>query len=240
MRCSTACTAAISEPTNPDMLAFHEAFADIVALFQHFTMPECCSRRSAIAAGRAATCAAEPAGRAWPCNSARRTAHAVPCAAPSARQAESPDRLRRTATEPHERGAVLVAAVFEPSSRSTTAGRAISSAWPPAAPACCPRRHPARPGRAAGATKRPRSPTTSCTICIRALDYCPPVDLTFGEYLRALITADRDLSPADDRRLSRRLHQAFRERGIYPSDVLNLSVDTLAWQSPMSCRTPWP
>jgi hypothetical protein len=28
------------EPTNPDVLAFHEAFADIVAIFQHFTMPE--------------------------------------------------------------------------------------------------------------------------------------------------------------------------------------------------------
>ncbi len=29
-----------AEPTNPDVLAFHEAFADIVALFQHFTVPE--------------------------------------------------------------------------------------------------------------------------------------------------------------------------------------------------------
>ena len=28
------------EPTNPDVLAFHEAFADIVALLQHFTVPE--------------------------------------------------------------------------------------------------------------------------------------------------------------------------------------------------------
>ena len=28
------------EATNVDVLAFHEAFADIVALFQHFTMPE--------------------------------------------------------------------------------------------------------------------------------------------------------------------------------------------------------
>ena len=28
------------EPSNPDALAFHEAFADIVALFQHFTLPE--------------------------------------------------------------------------------------------------------------------------------------------------------------------------------------------------------
>ena len=29
-----------NQPTNPDVLAFHEAFADIVALFQHFTFPE--------------------------------------------------------------------------------------------------------------------------------------------------------------------------------------------------------
>ena len=28
-----------NEPTNPDVHAFHEAFADIVALFQHFTYP---------------------------------------------------------------------------------------------------------------------------------------------------------------------------------------------------------
>ena len=28
------------EPTHPDSLAFHEAFADLVALFQHFTFPE--------------------------------------------------------------------------------------------------------------------------------------------------------------------------------------------------------
>ena len=28
------------EATHPDTLAFHEAFADIVALFQHFTFPE--------------------------------------------------------------------------------------------------------------------------------------------------------------------------------------------------------
>ena len=35
-------------------------------------------------------------------------------------------------------------------------------------------------------------------ICIRALDYCPPVDI-LGEYLRALITADRDLVPEDER-----------------------------------------
>ena len=29
-----------TDDTNPDVLAFHEGFADIVALFQHFTFPE--------------------------------------------------------------------------------------------------------------------------------------------------------------------------------------------------------
>src|SRR5262249_32952552 len=38
------------EPTNQDVLAFHEAFADIVALFQHFSLPE--ALRQQIAATR--------------------------------------------------------------------------------------------------------------------------------------------------------------------------------------------
>jgi hypothetical protein len=28
-------------------------------------------------------------------------------------------------------------------------------------------------------------------VCARAIDYCPPVDITFGDYLRAVMTADR-------------------------------------------------
>ena len=38
-RCSTACIPRFNEPVNHDVLAFHEAFADIVALFQHFSYP---------------------------------------------------------------------------------------------------------------------------------------------------------------------------------------------------------
>ena len=30
----------LQEASNPDVRAFHEGFADIVAVFQHFTMPE--------------------------------------------------------------------------------------------------------------------------------------------------------------------------------------------------------
>jgi hypothetical protein len=69
-------------------------------------------------------------------------------------------------------------------------------------------------------------------ICIRALDYCPPVDITFGDYLRAMITADRDLVPDD--RLGYRVAfiSAFAARGIYPENVRNFSVDTMIWEPP--------
>src|SRR5213079_2368939 len=64
---------------------------------------------------------------------------------------------------------------------------------------------------------------TILTTCIRALDYCPPIDLTFGEYLRALITADRDLIPDDKDGYRVAFITAFRERGIHPPDVPNFS-----------------
>jgi hypothetical protein len=69
-------------------------------------------------------------------------------------------------------------------------------------------------------------------LCIRALDYCPPVDITFGDYLRALITADADLVAND--RLNYRLAviEAFRRRGIYPLDVRSLSEESLLWNAP--------
>jgi NurA-like 5'-3' nuclease len=67
-------------------------------------------------------------------------------------------------------------------------------------------------------------------ICIRALDYVPPVDITFGEYLRAIITADSDLVPDDKFQYRVAFVEAFRKRGIYPTDLKTLSVDTLRWQ----------
>ena len=64
-------------------------------------------------------------------------------------------------------------------------------------------------------------------MCIRALDYCPPVDITFGDYLRAIITADVDL--VEDDRWNYRLAfiDAFRRRGIYPEGIKTLSVESL-------------
>ena len=74
--------------------------------------------------------------------------------------------------------------------------------------------------------------TQFLSICIRAIDYCPPIDLTFGEYLRAMITADFDLVPDDPWGYREALIDAFARRGIYPDDVTNLSEDALLWRPP--------
>src|SRR4029077_14350038 len=69
-------------------------------------------------------------------------------------------------------------------------------------------------------------------MCVRALDYVPPVDLTFGEYLRALITADYDLVRDDDRGYRVSVLDAFRSWGIYPADVNVLDEPAVRWAPP--------
>ncbi len=69
-------------------------------------------------------------------------------------------------------------------------------------------------------------------ICIRALDYCPPNDISFGGYLRALITADLDIAPEDENGYRLALIEAFRARGIFPTRVNTLSIESLRWNRP--------
>jgi hypothetical protein len=67
------------------------------------------------------------------------------------------------------------------------------------------------------------------TICVRALDYCPPVDITFGSYLRAVLTADFDLHPQDDIGMRDALMQSFRLRGILPEGAEFFSEASIRW-----------
>jgi hypothetical protein len=66
-------------------------------------------------------------------------------------------------------------------------------------------------------------------LCARSLDYCPPVDTTFGDFLRALITVSADLNPDDDLGIRQELMQAFRVRGIYPDSASFFSEGALRW-----------
>jgi hypothetical protein len=69
-------------------------------------------------------------------------------------------------------------------------------------------------------------------ICIRALDYCPPVDLTFGDYLRAIVTADLQFNPDDEEGLRYAMLESFRSWGIIPEEVNTFSVESLKWKAP--------
>src|SRR6185295_11708480 len=59
----------------------------------------------------------------------------------------------------------------------------------------------------------------------------PPVDLTFGEFLRAVITADVDLVPSDEHAYRIAFVEAFRRRGLYPRNLRTLSVENLRWRA---------
>ena len=76
-------------------------------------------------------------------------------------------------------------------------------------------------------------------MCIRAFDYLPPVDITFGDFLRALVTADYELNPSDESGLRQEMIEAFRARGIYPEGVASLAEESLIWDYTPDLRLPF-
>lgn len=214
-----------SEPTSADSLAFHEAFADIAALFSHFQLKEAVYDfidggngrldESGLLSGLASQFAKGTTGRA----SLRDYIDKAP----------DPDALAGT-TEPHERGGILVAAVFDAFLSIYTARTKDLLRISGVRLGEGERLHPDLVARLTGeATK---SADHVLRMCIRALDYLPPVDVRFGEFLRAIVTADTDLIPDD--RLHYRLAfiEAFRRRGIFPDSCLSMSPDSLLWDPP--------
>jgi len=215
------------EPTNPDVLAFHEAFADIVAIFQHFTFREVVRHQIVSTRGKLElpNLLAEMAvefGQAKGRSGALRD---------YIDQEADPALMDRT-MEPHKRGALLVAAVFDAFlliyGRRTADLLRIATEGSGILPEGD--LHPDLVNRLAAEASKAASHVL--TICIRALDYLPPMDVTFGDYLRALITADYDLVPSDDLGYRVAFIEAFRRRGIFPKDVRSLSMESLLWRNP--------
>jgi len=80
------------------------------------------------------------------------------------------------------------------------------------------------------AAEAAKSAQTVLDMCVRALDYCPPVDLTFGDYLRSIITADWEYDPVDEDNRRVAFIEAFQRHGILPDDVRALSLEGLLWK----------
>lgn len=214
------------EPVSPDSLAFHEAFADLVALFQHFTFPavlrnEVAHTRGDLDKPNLLVELAQEFGRALGNHRSLRSAIGVPV---------DPQALINT-MEPHARGSILVAAVFEAfitiyrqrSKRHVRMATGGTGVLPDGD----------LPAQLVDALADEAAKTAHqfLSMCIRALDYCPPAGVTFGDYLRALITADRDMVPEDPFGYRIALIDSFRKRGIFASGVTILSEEELAWPS---------
>ncbi|QDT99964.1 gluzincin family metallopeptidase [Gimesia aquarii] len=227
-----------NQPTNPDVLAFHEAFADIIALFQHFTFPEVLKHQISRTSGnlddqnllgQLAQQIGVSIGR---YGSLRNALGGYDESGQWVPQKSDPAEYQNV-TEPHHRGSILVAAVFEAFLtiykrriqdllRIATAGSGVMPEG---------ELSPDLVNRLANEASK--SAQHILNMCIRAIDYCPPVDITFGDFLRAIITADFDL--ADDDKYHYRLAfiDSFRRRGIYPSNLKNLSEESLRFPSPI-------
>ncbi|WP_398466277.1 hypothetical protein [Tardiphaga sp.] len=225
-----------NEPSNPDVHAFHEGFADIVAIFQHFSYPGVLRDQIMRARGQLSDREsmlgqlAQQFGRATGRGGALRDALGSEVKGKWRRRQPDP-RALETTMEPHARGAILVAAVFgafllvyeqrtADLFRIATQGTGILPEGDIS---------PDLANRLA--EEASRCARDILLMCIRALDYCPPVGITFGTYLRAIVTGDVNLNADDDAGYRVPLVESFRAWGIYPRGIRSMSIEALVWPS---------
>ncbi len=209
-----------NDPSSPDQAAFHEGFSDIAALLSVFSLPELVEtlidldspqrrpdhvaasavdipnlRRSALM-GLAEQMGSEMAALRG--SALRRSVELTP----------SDKYLRQEEfMEPHRRGEILVSAVLN---SFLAVWRNRIKGLGEAAPGYYNRQRVAEEGASAA--------RHLLTMAIRALDYTPPVDLEFSDFLSALLTADTEIQP-DDSRFHYRpaLLATFESFGIRPT-----------------------
>ncbi len=221
-----------SDPSSPDQAAFHEGFADVAALLSVFALPEVVEllldRVGATRGGRPLLAveltSADSLRRSALLGLAEQMGREMDAVRggplrQSATLPPSPNYLNRdTYQEPHLRGEIFVAAMlnsFVAVWRNRLAGLGEVK------PGFYDRRRVAEEGASAA--------NHLLTMSIRALDYAPPTDLEFGDFLSALLTADTEIQPDDGRFHYRQaLLDTFRAYGIAPSSKQKGGV----WEPP--------
>jgi len=212
------------EPSNEDVLAFHEGFSDIVALFQKFSFRDLVSEQLQQSH-------TDIRSRSLLVELATQFGYATGAGKPLRTAIDNPDpRAYQTQFEPHTRGSILVSAVFDAFfgtyERRTRDLIRIATGGTGRLPDGD--LLPDLVDRVA--TEAAKTAQQLLSMCIRAFDYLPPVDITFGDYLRALVTADYELSPNDEWGTRAALIEAFRVRGVYASQVASLAEESLLWE----------
>src|SRR5580704_2380464 len=223
-----------------DNYAFHEAFADMVALFMHFERSDVLRAQIAAIQGRLGEqsplgAVALQFGQAlgMKLGKADGLRNALGSTDQEGNwQARVPDpKLYHTATNAYKKGNILVGAVFEAlkkiyESRTADLWRIASKGTGEDPKANL---HPDLVNRLTN--EAAVSAELMLNVCIRALDFMPPIAATFGDFLRALATAHYDVDPDDRNRYRVAIAEAFRSYGLCP-DVGTISIDTLLWPGP--------
>jgi hypothetical protein len=209
------------DPSGPDQGAFHEGFADVVALLSVFAQTEL-----VVELLRRPVTQARPKGYLQDADvsaEALRRSALVGLAEQMGKELQIArgEALRRSADilpgkdwladpeflEPHRRGEILVAAVMN----------GFLEAWTTRLQEA---KTPGQRLHAIGRVAEEGSDIAAAlaTMWIRALDYMPPVHLEFGDALSAALTADLEVRP-DDRRWKLRQHMltSFAGYRIVPS-----------------------
>jgi len=233
-----------TDPSSPEQAAFHEGFADVVALLSIFSLPAVVEtvidkstkapdknvpelikasaltaaklRRSALF-GLADEMGQELSGIRG--NPLRRSAELPP----SKEYIDSPEFF-----EPHKRGEIFVAAIMNAFievwvNRLQGLGKISRGGLD--------RRRVVEEGASIA--------DSLLTMAIRALDYAPSVDLQFCDFLSALLTADREIRPDDSRYNFRGiLRSSFESYGMPPTSRPHADGDERGiWEPPPDSLT---
>lgn len=215
-----------NDPSSPDQAAFHEGFADVVALLSVFSLPAVAAAildhtspvvranteetglvsekavsvralRSSGLLGLAAELGGELATVRG--NALRRSVELSP----------SPTYYRDSAEfrQPHRRGEILVSAVMN-TFLEIWAGRIGNLRE--VRPGFISRDHVIYEGAEIA--------EILLTAIIRAVDYTPQIHIEFGDFLSAVLTSDREARPVDEKySLREHLRQTFGDYGIFPA-----------------------
>lgn len=198
------------EPSLPDQAAFHEALADIVALLSVFSVAAVVNH----ALGRPDADGRIDADRVSP-RALRDCVPLVLAEQMGGALLSTRGGLRRSAglrppadwrsspawDEPHRRGEVLVAAVLD----------TLIALW---TERLGPLVHDGRIDRDRAGEEGAKSAEHLLRMCLRAIDYLPPVDFDFEDFVVAVLLADTQLAPDDPHGYRPALRRSFRRLGI--------------------------
>ena len=222
-----------TDPSSPEQAGFHEGFGDIVALLSVFSLPKVVETLIDLGPPRRNPdriaeefLTLEALRKSMLLGLAKEMGQELSAVRGSVLRRSvdlEPSRdyiKQKEFEEPHRRGEILVAAVLN----------AFLSVWVKRLEAL---------GDIKGTFDRGRVVEEGATIAdylltmvIRALDYAPPVNLEFCDFLSAVLTSDREINPNDSKyKFRETLLKSFLSYGIKPRSAGTAS-DPGIWLPP--------